>query len=377
MARLITEERRVLMGSLHVVLDIHRLFNLYKCDWMARDPGTYSEEIVRELYASYVATLRGSISKRSKPLAQDPLTSTLVRGCPVDISPATISRFLYGPTTGHSWSLNTAEFDYRWDIVRSGASRGTLSSERLLYYGWLVLERSAPAIDLSALQAELASLRTDVDAILAATSVEPQVAPTALADDTVLDVLFSGTAEEGLEPTHAKVKRHHSRRTEEEKAQKRQRRQEKEARRASILNEELFQQMGILFEVRALVTSSESWYLGDNETVYLKFEAKHGHYLAKRSKRSRKKEETKIYESPNPFGESPTYCIFAFCSSVLSPDEKDQVGGKRKQSAHRREVPRRSTMSPINSEHDDVEGWYKTAMNYTKGRITEMINDFD
>ncbi|KAG5598756.1 hypothetical protein H5410_030126 [Solanum commersonii] len=70
---------------------------------------------------SYLATLRGSISKRSKPLAQDPLTSTLVRGCPVDISPATIQRFLYGPTAGHSWSLNTAELDYRWDIVRSGA----------------------------------------------------------------------------------------------------------------------------------------------------------------------------------------------------------------------------------------------------------------
>ncbi|KAG5606642.1 hypothetical protein H5410_028134 [Solanum commersonii] len=91
MARLITEERRVLTVSLH------------------------------EFYASYAATLRGSISKRSKPLAQYPLTSTLVRGCPVDISPATISHFLYGPTTGHSWSLNTAEFDYRWGIVRSGA----------------------------------------------------------------------------------------------------------------------------------------------------------------------------------------------------------------------------------------------------------------
>ncbi|KAG5591453.1 hypothetical protein H5410_041967 [Solanum commersonii] len=117
MARLITEEQRVLTGSLHTAPDIHRLFNLHKCDWMARDPGTYSEEIVREFYASYVATLRGSISKRSKPLAQDPLTSTLVRGCSVDISPATIRRFLYGPTMGHSWSLNTAEFDYRWDII--------------------------------------------------------------------------------------------------------------------------------------------------------------------------------------------------------------------------------------------------------------------
>ncbi|KAG5585940.1 hypothetical protein H5410_046374 [Solanum commersonii] len=88
---------------------------------MARNPGTFSEEIVREFYASYATTLRGSISKWSKPLAQDPLTSTMVRGYLVDISQATISRFLYGTTTGHFWSLNTMEFDYRWDIVRSGA----------------------------------------------------------------------------------------------------------------------------------------------------------------------------------------------------------------------------------------------------------------
>ncbi|KAG5610244.1 hypothetical protein H5410_021525 [Solanum commersonii] len=67
-----------------------------------------------------------------------------------------------------------------------------------------VLERSTPTIDLSSLQAELASLQTDVDTILAALTIEPQVAPTALADDTVLDALFSGTVEEGLEPTHAK-----------------------------------------------------------------------------------------------------------------------------------------------------------------------------
>uniref|UniRef100_M1DVW3 Integrase core domain containing protein n=1 Tax=Solanum tuberosum TaxID=4113 RepID=M1DVW3_SOLTU len=79
------------------------------------------EEIVREFYAYKAATLCGSISKKSKTIDQDPLTSTVVRGCPLDISDATIRRFLYGPTTGHSWSLNTTEFGYRWDIVRSGA----------------------------------------------------------------------------------------------------------------------------------------------------------------------------------------------------------------------------------------------------------------
>uniref|UniRef100_M1DPK8 Integrase core domain containing protein n=1 Tax=Solanum tuberosum TaxID=4113 RepID=M1DPK8_SOLTU len=112
-------------------------------------------------------------------------------------------------------------------------------NKRLDAFELRVLERSAPATDLSVLQADLASLRTDVDAILAAPTVETQVAPTALADDTGLDALFSGTAEERPAPTLAKGKRHRSHRTKEEKAHKRQRRQENEARRASIVDEEL------------------------------------------------------------------------------------------------------------------------------------------
>uniref|UniRef100_M1DMS7 Integrase core domain containing protein n=1 Tax=Solanum tuberosum TaxID=4113 RepID=M1DMS7_SOLTU len=59
--------------------------------------------------------------------------------------------------------------------------------------------------------------------------------------ETTLNALFSGTAEEGPVLTHAKGKRHRSHRTEEEKAHKRQHRQEKEARRASIVDEELRQ----------------------------------------------------------------------------------------------------------------------------------------
>uniref|UniRef100_M1APM8 Integrase core domain containing protein n=1 Tax=Solanum tuberosum TaxID=4113 RepID=M1APM8_SOLTU len=407
---------------------------------MARDPGTYSEEIVPEFYASYAATLRGSISKRSKPIAQDPLTSTMVRGCPVDISHATISRFLYGPITGHSWSLNTTEFDYRWDIVRSGAFQrnaeqreaiilwlakyivadgeraecvatpwlgirkatinfmakffsllvrnrvsptktdnqltwdrvvmvaalvagveidfarmllaeihkralktsttypfsclifqlcrdsgvpiwhcdrlihptGTLDISLIRDEANVVAPRRDPQVEVPPLGADLAdtvgqaqgsdpiipnhtdsiptsssqaasrahsssrstpplgavvvplarvqkleaqmatllhhiqpwmqNLRADVDDILSTPIVEPQAAPTALVDDTVLDTLFSGTAEEGPEPTHTKGKRHRSSRTEEEKAQKRQRRQEKEARKSLILDEALRQQ---------------------------------------------------------------------------------------------------------------------------------------
>uniref|UniRef100_M1D874 Integrase core domain containing protein n=1 Tax=Solanum tuberosum TaxID=4113 RepID=M1D874_SOLTU len=51
-----------------------------RCEWMARNPGSYNEEIVREFYASYAATVRGSIEKQAKLAAQPPLTPTLVRG---------------------------------------------------------------------------------------------------------------------------------------------------------------------------------------------------------------------------------------------------------------------------------------------------------
>uniref|UniRef100_M1DJ26 Integrase core domain containing protein n=1 Tax=Solanum tuberosum TaxID=4113 RepID=M1DJ26_SOLTU len=114
-------------------------------------------------------------------------------------------------------------------------------NKRLDAFELRVLERPAPTIYLSFFQAELASLRADVDAILSTPTFEPQDAPTALADDTVHDALFSGTAEEEFAPTHTKGKRHRSSRTEEEKAHKRHRRQEKEARKASILDEELRQ----------------------------------------------------------------------------------------------------------------------------------------
>ncbi|WMV46434.1 hypothetical protein MTR67_039819 [Solanum verrucosum] len=92
----------------------------------------------------------------------------------------------------------------------------------------------------------------------------------------------------------------------------------------------------------------------------------------KKERKERKNEGLRIVESTWPVAEGSH---FAFCSSVLSPEEKDQVGGNKKQSAHHRAVPRSSTMPPNEPKHDDVEGWCKTATNYTKGRIAELIND--
>jgi len=74
---------------------------------------------VREFYASYAATLRGLIEKWAKPAAQPPLKAIVVRGFSVDISEAVIHRILYG--LGYTLVINTAEFDYCWDRMRSGA----------------------------------------------------------------------------------------------------------------------------------------------------------------------------------------------------------------------------------------------------------------
>lgn len=99
MTQLVIVERRVLKGSLHTIPDVHNLFTFHRLELMARSLGSYSKKIVRELYVSYVATLRGILDRRSKPVKQDPLTDILVQRCWVDISSISIPRFLYGGST--------------------------------------------------------------------------------------------------------------------------------------------------------------------------------------------------------------------------------------------------------------------------------------
>uniref|UniRef100_M1DB42 Polyprotein protein n=1 Tax=Solanum tuberosum TaxID=4113 RepID=M1DB42_SOLTU len=111
---------------------------------------------------------------------------------------------------------------------------------------------------------------------------------------------------------------------------------------------------------------------GANRFKYLKFEGKHGHYVTKRNENAKKNEENeglRIAESTWRVAEKS---YFAFCSSVLSPEGKDQVSGNREQSAQCREVPQSSTMSPNDPEHNDAEGWCKTAVNYTKSGLKSV-----
>ena len=94
MTRKLTLEQRVLTGSLPTMPEIHNLFTRYRLEWTARPLGRYSEEMVREFCASYVATLRSQIDRRALPAKQAPLEQVRVRGVQVDISLPKICRFL-------------------------------------------------------------------------------------------------------------------------------------------------------------------------------------------------------------------------------------------------------------------------------------------
>ncbi|KAK4713489.1 hypothetical protein R3W88_019396 [Solanum pinnatisectum] len=82
---------------------------------MVESPGRYNEEMVREFYASYAATVTSALPPRAKVLAQLPLLTTMVRVLPVEILATTIRRFIYGPT--HTLPINKAEYDYMIWII--------------------------------------------------------------------------------------------------------------------------------------------------------------------------------------------------------------------------------------------------------------------
>ena len=99
---------------------IHNLFTRHRLEWTTCPLGRYSEEMVREFYASYVATLRSQIDRRVAPAKQAPLEQVRVRGVQVDISLPAIRQFLYGESADATRTPLTAEFDYRWQIVKDG-----------------------------------------------------------------------------------------------------------------------------------------------------------------------------------------------------------------------------------------------------------------
>ena len=106
-------ERWVLTGSLPSMPEIHNIFTRHRLEWTAHPLGRYSEEVVREFYASYVATLQSQIDRRAAPVKQAPLEQVRVRGVQVDISLPAIRRFLYSESADATRTTYIIEFDYR------------------------------------------------------------------------------------------------------------------------------------------------------------------------------------------------------------------------------------------------------------------------
>ena len=102
--------------------EIRNLFTRHHLEWTARSLGRYSEEMVREFYASYVATLQSQIDRRAAPAKQAPLEQVRVRGVQVDIFQPAIRQILYGESADATRTPFTAEFDYRWKIERMDSS---------------------------------------------------------------------------------------------------------------------------------------------------------------------------------------------------------------------------------------------------------------
>uniref|UniRef100_M1DN35 Integrase core domain containing protein n=1 Tax=Solanum tuberosum TaxID=4113 RepID=M1DN35_SOLTU len=82
--------------------------------------------------------------------------------------------------------------------------------KRLDAFKFTVLARPAPVTDFSSIRTELDSLWADIDSILVAPTDEPESAPTALADNNVLDALLSEDTDAQPEPTRSRGNRHRS-----------------------------------------------------------------------------------------------------------------------------------------------------------------------
>uniref|UniRef100_M1DUV3 Integrase core domain containing protein n=1 Tax=Solanum tuberosum TaxID=4113 RepID=M1DUV3_SOLTU len=143
-----------------------------------------------------------------------------------------------------------------WHCDRLIYPTGTLDIGLIRDEANVAAPRSEPQIEVPPLGADLADMvgqaqggdpiiRDHSDTVPTSSSQATSMAPISSQSTPQLEAtvfpLAKWDCREGLEPTHAKGKRHRSNRTEEEKAQKRQRRQEKEDKKASILDEQLRQ----------------------------------------------------------------------------------------------------------------------------------------
>ena len=109
--------------------------------------------------------------------------------------------------------------------------------QRLHAFELRVLARQAPPVDVSNLQAEVDSLREEIDMILEARVPEPEASSVEPAEDTVLAALFA-TSDIPPPPPRESAKRCRGRAEDELRARRKEHREIEAARRASLAEEE-------------------------------------------------------------------------------------------------------------------------------------------
>lgn len=99
---------------------------------------------------------------------------------------------------------------------------------------------------------------------------------------------------------------------------------------------------------------------------YIELQAKHRHYLAKRSKKIEKNEEIKAWGPLSELCDSLIGLTITFCSRVLRSEGKDQIGCRMEQLVHRREVSRRSACIPMIQNREMLRLLTNTTMKWSK-----------
>ena len=100
--------------------EIHNLFTRHRLEWTARPLGRYNRGNGPRVLRILRSALWSQIDRRAAPAKQAPLEQVRVRGMQVDISLPAICRFLYSESADATRTPVTAEFDYRWQIVKDG-----------------------------------------------------------------------------------------------------------------------------------------------------------------------------------------------------------------------------------------------------------------
>ncbi|MCD9558374.1 hypothetical protein HAX54_015724 [Datura stramonium] len=110
-----------------------RIFEGYNMYWMAKTPGKYSMEMVREFYANHYCTLEKKASSKTTIKKAPVLDYVRVRVIPVDILERIITRVLMGGD--FTVPTRTTEYDYRMEAMKG--IRKLSTEDKMFHFQWM------------------------------------------------------------------------------------------------------------------------------------------------------------------------------------------------------------------------------------------------